>query len=67
MNRIRVNGESIRVPAGWQIADLLIDLGHAGNRIAVELNGAIVPRSAHETTPISDEDRIEIVVAVGGG
>ncbi|MCB1930083.1 MAG: sulfur carrier protein ThiS [Rhodocyclaceae bacterium] len=67
MNRIQVNGQRIEVPAGWRIADLLLDLGYQDRRVAVEKNGAIVPRSLHESSPIKADDRIEIVVAVGGG
>ncbi|MCB1917084.1 MAG: sulfur carrier protein ThiS [Rhodocyclaceae bacterium] len=67
MNRIVVNGQRIEVPAGWRIADLLLDLGFQDRRVAVEKNGSIVPRSQHESSPIQAEDRIEIVVAVGGG
>jgi sulfur carrier protein len=33
----------------------------------VERNGEIVPKSAHRTTHVADGDRLEIVVAVGGG
>jgi sulfur carrier protein len=39
----------------------------AGKRIAVERNGEIVPKSAHGATLVADGDRLEIVVAVGGG
>lgn len=46
---------------------LLTTLGYAGKRIAVEHNSEIVPRSRHTLTMLSDGDRIEIVVAVGGG
>ena len=38
-----------------------------GKRIAVERNGDIVPRSLHAQTPIAPGDRVEVVVAVGGG
>lgn len=67
MNRVQVNGEFLEIPRGWRLSDLLLDLGHAGRRVAVERNGQIVPRSAHDTTPLQDRDRIEIVAAVGGG
>lgn len=67
MNHIRVNGQALEVPRGWRISDLLLDLGHAGRRVAVERNGEIIPRGAHEATPLVDQDRIEIVAAVGGG
>jgi len=38
-----------------------------GKKVAVERNGEIVPRGAHGSTPVADGDRLEIVVAVGGG
>jgi sulfur carrier protein len=49
------------------VADLLVELGHAGRRVAVERNGEIVPRSRHHEATLAAGDRIEIVVAVGGG
>ncbi|PIV92065.1 MAG: thiamine biosynthesis protein ThiS [Gallionellales bacterium CG17_big_fil_post_rev_8_21_14_2_50_54_146] len=36
-------------------------------RIALERNGDIVPRSSYAETPLKDGDKLEIVVAVGGG
>ena len=49
-------------------AGMLIDqLGYSGKRIAIERNGEIVPKSRHASTPLVSGDRLEIVVAVGGG
>lgn len=67
MNRIRVNGQPMQIPQGWRISDLLLDLGYQDRRVAVECNGEIVPRSCHDARPLSTDDRIEIVIAVGGG
>lgn len=67
MISIAVNGEFAQVVAGASIADLLAVRGLAGKRVAVERNGAIVPRSRHAGTPLGEGDRLEIVVAVGGG
>ena len=64
---IRVNGEIRRVQEGSAVADLLAELGAAGKRVAVERNGEIVPRSRFRDTQLADGDRLEIVVAVGGG
>jgi sulfur carrier protein len=64
---IRVNGEARRVPDGSAVVDLLADLGAAGKRVAVERNGEIVPRSLHAGTRLATGDRIEVVIAVGGG
>jgi len=49
------------------LSELLHSMALAGKKIAVEHNGEIVPRSAHSATMIADGDRLEIVVAVGGG
>ena len=63
---VQINGESQTLPS-CTVADLLTARGLAGKRVAVERNGAIVPRSLHAQTALADGDRLEIVVAVGGG
>jgi sulfur carrier protein len=64
---IVVNGEPVQCPAGTTVATLLATMDTAGKRVAVERNGEIVPRSQHATTPLAAGDRLEIVIAVGGG
>ncbi len=49
------------------VAQLLEQMALQGKRIAVERNGEIVPRSRFDQPLLEDGDRIEIVVAVGGG
>ena len=49
------------------VADVVRALALEGKRIAVEKNGAIVPRSRYADTPVVDGDALEIVGAVGGG
>jgi sulfur carrier protein len=65
--QVTVNGKAHRFDAPLEIAALLSSLELSGRKIAVERNGEIVPRSAHASTLVSDGDRLEIVVAVGGG
>jgi sulfur carrier protein len=65
--RLTVNGEPVEVPPASTVADLLARLDTAGKRVAVERNGEIVPRSQHATTALAAGDRLEIVIAVGGG
>jgi len=67
MMEISVNGAVHRLEASICVAELIEKLGMAGRKIAVEKNGEIVPRSAHARTPLADGDRLELVVAVGGG
>lgn len=65
--RIVVNGAVESLAAGATVAGLLVARGLAGKRLAVERNGEIVPRSRHAATSLVSGDRLEIVVAVGGG
>jgi sulfur carrier protein len=62
-----INGESRTFPAPLTVAQLVDALDLGGKRIAIERNGEIVPRSQHADTPLAGGDRLEIVVAVGGG
>jgi sulfur carrier protein len=64
---ILLNGEPTQVDGATTVAELLERNGYAGRRVAVEINQAIVPRSAHATRPVAEGDRIEIVQAMGGG
>jgi len=64
---LTVNGEPRRFEAPLSVAALVEQLGLAGKRIAMERNGEIVPRSRFAEQQLSDGDRLEIVVAVGGG
>jgi sulfur carrier protein len=65
--RLTLNGEPRTQQAGTTVADLVAVHVAAGRRVAVERNGTIVPRSQHASTLLEDGDRVEIVVAVGGG
>lgn len=62
-----VNGEPRRFPGPLTVSELVIALDLAGKRVAIERNGEIVPKGCHAETPLADGDRLEIVVAVGGG
>lgn len=64
---ITVNGVSRQFSAALTVAALVEALGYSGRRIAVERNGEIVPRGRHSEVVLAEADRIEIVVAVGGG
>ena len=64
---LAINGESRSFPAPLTVAQLIESLDLAGKRIAVERNGEIVPRSQHADLSLASGDRLEIVVAVGGG
>lgn len=64
---IQLNGEARTLSAAATIADLLGIEGLAERRVAVEVNGAIVPRSQHATHVLGEGDKVEVVHALGGG
>ena len=67
MIEIVVNGAAQRLERPLPLSALIDRMALSGKKIAVEKNGEIVPRSAHGETVLADGDRLEIVVAVGGG
>lgn len=67
MIQLIINGQAESLDDGLTVSDLLQRRGLAGKRLAVERNGEIVPRARHAETVLADGDRLEIVVAVGGG
>jgi thiamine biosynthesis protein ThiS len=62
-----INGEHRRVPAGTSLAQLISEVGLAPQRVAVERNLEIVPRSTFGEVLVEDGDAFEIVHFVGGG
>jgi sulfur carrier protein len=64
---VSVNGTPRQFEHAISVAALIQDMQLSGKRIALERNGEIVPRSRFEQQMLADGDRLEIVVAVGGG
>ncbi len=64
---IHLNGERQTIPRDLSVTALLARLELVGQRLAVELNREIVPRSEHDRRVLQDGDRVEIVHAIGGG
>ena len=67
MINVTINGEARQFERALHFAELIDHLGLAGKRIAVERNGEIVPRSQFAARSLAEGDKLEIVVAVGGG
>lgn len=64
---IKINGERVEKIASKNVADYLSENGYDIKRVAVELNGDILPKSQYESTLLQDGDSVEIVSFVGGG
>jgi len=62
-----VNGATRQIPDSTSVAALVEEMALAGKRIALERNGEIVPRSRFAAQQLADGDKLEVVVAVGGG
>ncbi|MFN4095456.1 MAG: sulfur carrier protein ThiS [Sphingomonas sp.] len=64
---ITVNGEHRRVASGLTLAQLATELGLVPEKVAVERNLEVVPRSTLAQVMVEDGDELEIVHFVGGG
>jgi thiazole synthase len=64
---IYVNGETREYAEKTSVAAVIADMGLTGKKIAIELNKEILPFQQYNTQLLQDEDRLEIVHAIGGG
>ncbi len=67
MIALSINGEPRHFDDGVNVAEVLEKLELKGKRLALEKNGEIVPRSRFKQEMLYDGDKLEIVIAVGGG
>lgn len=64
---IIVNGQPREFRPGLTVSQLLQQDGYGDRRVAVEINGAIVPKSRHAEQVLAAGDQVEVVQAIGGG
>ena len=64
---MRVNGKQVELKESLVLNEFLESNGYALTKVAVELNGKIVPRKEYAATILQDADVLEIVCFVGGG
>lgn len=67
MITIVLNGENKQIEDNTSITGLLNNLDLGEKRLAVELNQEIIPRSDFASYTLNDQDKVEIVQAIGGG
>jgi len=65
--QVMLNGDTADIKEGSTVAELLEQLQIGRERVAVEVNLEIVPKSTYDSHTLATEDRIEIVHFVGGG
>jgi len=64
---LTINGDKREVKESQNLADLIKELDIQAPNFAIALNQQVVPRSKYDSTAIKDNDKVEIVHAVGGG
>lgn len=64
---ILLNGKPLSLPGPTTLSALLQSQALADRRVAVEVNGEIIPRARHAGHGLQSGDRVEIVHALGGG
>ena len=65
--QLTVNGEKRVIKESKNLADLIKELDIKAPNFAMALNQQVVPRSKYDSTSIKENDKVEIVHAVGGG
>ena len=65
--KVRINGETREVAPDATIEELLREIGTKEERVAVELNLEVVPRTEFAGRRVREGDSLEVVHFVGGG
>ena len=67
MAKIQLNGKKVEIQRNLSIKDLIKKYRLKENKIAIELNGTILPKDHYKNKKIKNNDKIEIVQFIGGG
>ncbi len=65
--KLTVNGTQTELAEGTPVAALVAARADQERRVAVAVNGSVVPRSVWADTVLADQDNVEILAAVAGG
>ena len=67
MAKIQLNGKKVVIKSNYSILDLLKKYKLVNKKVAIEHNGAIVPKTSYDKKLLKNNDQIEIVHFIGGG
>ena len=67
MAKIQLNGKKVKIQRNLSIKDLIKKYRLKENKIAIELNGMILPKDCYKNKKVKNNDKIEIVQFIGGG
>ena len=65
--KLTINGEKREILKSQTLEELVRELNIKAPNFAMALNQQVIPKSKYTTTPIQENDEVEIVHAVGGG
>ena len=65
--KFELNGQTFEVDGPLSVRTLLERFELGAKRLAVAINGEVVPRSRFDAVTIRGGDRVEVIQAVGGG
>jgi sulfur carrier protein len=65
--QLTVNGAVAEVEGNATVATVVAQHGGGHRRVAVAVNGAVVPRSLWETTAVAAGDAVEVLAPTAGG
>jgi sulfur carrier protein len=67
MAKIQLNGKKISIKSEFSLFDLIKKYKLSNKKIALELNGKIIPKIYYKKRYLKNEDKVEIVHFIGGG
>jgi sulfur carrier protein len=65
--KVILNGKQNNLDNNITAQQLLSEMGYQDKRIALEINGEVTPKAEYSNKIIVENDKVEIIVAVGGG
>ena len=67
MAKIQINGKKITLKQNFSVLDMLKKYKLIVKKVAIELNGKILPQNKYNSKKLNHNDKIEIVQFIGGG
>ena len=67
MAKIQINGKKVVIKQNFTLQDVLKKYKLNKKKVAIELNGKIVPQNKYNSIKLKHNDKIEIVQFIGGG
>ncbi len=67
MAKIQINGKKVTLKQNFSISEVIKKYKLSRKKVAIELNGKILPQNEYSKKKLKNNDKIEIVQFIGGG